>query len=68
MKIKVDVANCAGHARCANVAPSLFNLTDDGYLATALIDVPDVDQALARRSVRACPERILTLIDGDEAP
>ena len=65
MKIKAKTESCAGHARCAAVAPELFELNDEGYLETPEINVPAGLEALARRAVRACPERILS-IEEDE--
>lgn len=64
MKILVDIAACVGHARCQHVAPVLFVLDPDGYnTRAAVIDVPPGQEALARRALRACPERVLTLQD-----
>lgn len=63
MKVKADNRLCSGHARCAAVAPQIFLLDDDGYTAITEIDVPPELEALARRGVRACPERALTILD-----
>lgn len=63
MKIRIDKAGCVGHARCAAVAPEIFPLDDDGYIAVEEIDVPEGQEALARRGARACPERILTVVE-----
>lgn len=59
MKIRIDQQNCAGHARCAAVAPEVYRLDDDGYIALAEIDVPDELLEKARRGARACPERVI---------
>jgi ferredoxin len=61
MKIRIDKASCVGNARCAAVAPHLFPLDDDGYIAVSEIDVPPGDEPLARRGARACPERIIVV-------
>jgi ferredoxin len=61
MKIRVNKAACVGHARCAAVAPELFVLTDDGYIAQDEIEVPPGMEDKARRGARACPERIITI-------
>jgi ferredoxin len=63
MKIVIDQSRCAGHARCAAIDPDLFVLDDDGYIATTGFDVPEGKEALARRGARACPERIITVVD-----
>jgi len=65
MKVIVNRSACVGHARCQHVAPDLFTLDEDGYIARASFDVPAGQEALARRGVRACPERALSV--GDEA-
>ncbi len=63
MKIIVDGARCEGNARCWAQDPVLFVLNEEGYLETGTIEVPDDAEAQlrARRAVRACPERALTL-------
>lgn len=61
MKLLVNKAACAGHARCAAVSEELFPLDDDGYIAVGEIDVPAGKEELARRGASACPERIITV-------
>jgi ferredoxin len=63
MKIKIDKASCVGNARCAAVSPELFPLDEDGYIAVSEIDVPPGMEALARRGARACPERIIVVVE-----
>jgi ferredoxin len=64
VKIRIDKGSCVGNARCAAVAPELFPLNDDGYIATELIDVPPGMEEDARRGAAACPERII-LVEED---
>lgn len=59
-KIKIDRSRCAGHARCAALAPTLFSLDQEGYVAVDGFDVPSGEEALAKRAARACPERAIT--------
>lgn len=66
MKIRIQKSGCVGNARCAAVAPDLFPLDDDGYIAVEEIDVPPGKEALARRGARACPERIIIVVEEDE--
>lgn len=63
MKIIVDGARCQGNARCWAQDQNLFDLDDEGYLPSQTITVPDDPdrQIKARRAVKACPERALTL-------
>jgi len=66
MKVIIDQPRCSGHARCAAIDPDLFQLDDDGYIATTGFDVPPGKEALARRGARACPERIITIVEDTE--
>ena len=61
MRIKVDLALCSGHARCAAVAADVFRLNDDGYCISDGDIVPPKLEQLARRGARACPERAIAL-------
>jgi ferredoxin len=63
MKIRIDKPRCVGHARCAAIAPDVYELDDDGYIAAAQIEVPPEQEAIARRGARACPERIITIVE-----
>jgi ferredoxin len=63
MKIAVNRVLCCGHARCNATAPTLFHLTDDGYIDTDGFDVKPGDEALARKGARACPERAIRVVD-----
>lgn len=66
MKIVAIAGRCTGHARCAAVAPGIFDLDDDGYTAITEKEVAPGEEALARRGVNSCPERALVLLDDDE--
>jgi ferredoxin len=61
MKIRVDLAKCTGHSRCAMVAPELFVLDDDGFNAADGTEVPESERRVAERGQRSCPERAITL-------
>ncbi len=63
MKIVIERAACVGNARCAAVADKLYPLDDDGYISSDGFIVAAGDEALARNGARACPERIITMID-----
>ncbi len=66
MKIRIDKASCVGNARCWAVSETLFTLDDDGYISVEEIDVPPGMEDLARRGARACPERVITIVEDDE--
>jgi ferredoxin len=61
LKVIANMTACAGHARCAAVAPEVFELNDDGYIAFESKVVPEGLEDKARRGVRACPERVLRI-------
>jgi ferredoxin len=63
MKIKINKSACVGHARCAAVAREIYELDAVGYIAVEKIDVPPGLEGAARRGARACPERIITIIE-----
>jgi ferredoxin len=66
MKIVANKQRCAGHARCAAVSDQLFELDGDGYIRFEEKHVPPGLEELARRGVRACPERALKLQEAEE--
>jgi ferredoxin len=68
MKIIADKTRCAGHARCAAVADQLFELDSNGYIAFQEKFVPAGAEELAKRGVRACPERALKIATNDGSP
>ena len=61
MKIRIEKGNCVGNARCWAVAPDLFPLDENGYIAVEEIEVPPGKEELARRGAAACPERIILI-------
>jgi ferredoxin len=65
MKIRVEKAQCVGNARCQAVAAQLYALDDDGYIATEGFDVAKGEERAARNGARACPERIIFVIEDD---
>jgi ferredoxin len=63
MRICIDRTKCTGNARCWAIAPDLFPLDEDGYIAVVQVDVPNGMQAIARRAARACPERVIEVVE-----
>lgn len=64
MRVKIDSEHCTGHGRCAKYAPNVFILDDDGYNADRgnEIDVPAGEEENAKRGMKSCPERAITLV------
>lgn len=65
MKIRIERAQCVGNARCAAVSERLFPLDEDGYIDSDGFDVAEGDEKLARNGAKACPERIIFVIEDD---
>jgi ferredoxin len=65
MKIRIERAQCVGNARCQAVADRLYPLDDEGYIAIEGFDVADGDEKLAKNGAKACPERIIFVIEDD---
>ncbi len=65
MKIRINKAHCVGNARCEAISEILFPLDEDGYIAIEEAEVPAGMEELARRGARACPERVIEIIEDD---
>jgi ferredoxin len=63
LRVRIEKAQCVGNARCHAVADHLYPLDDDGYIAIEGFEVAPGDELMARRGARACPERIITIIE-----
>ena len=62
MKVRIDKARCVGNARCWAVAPDIYPLDDEGYIAVEVVTVPAGHEETARRGARACPERVIEIL------
>lgn len=63
MQLKIDRKLCQGHGRCNSVAPGLFPLDYDGYIAVETVDVLRGAENEARRGANSCPERAISVAD-----
>ncbi len=64
MKVRIDRERCVGNARCWTIAPELYPLDDDGYVATDGFTVPLSQEDAARRGARGCPEKVIEILEG----
>ncbi|MFD0344527.1 ferredoxin [Streptomyces sp. NPDC127117] len=64
MKVRVDPELCMGHTMCQARAAEVFTLSEDGFNEMGEFDVPDGLAAAVRRGAVACPERAITILDG----
>jgi ferredoxin len=57
MKILLDSKRCEGHGVCAETAPELFRLDDDGDLVVLFDgdEVPAGQEDASASAVRVCP-------------
>ena len=60
MRVAVDEDLCRGHAACCALCPDVFDLTDDGYAAVLVDEVPPAREQDVRAAVARCPERAIT--------
>jgi len=65
MRITVDRSRCQGHARCASLAPELFDLDEEGYafVLPGREEVADGDEQ-ALLAVDNCPEEAIRVDPG----
>lgn len=62
MRIIVHRDKCQGHARCWAMAPDIFELDDEGYIAISDFDVVPENEERAWRGAKSCPERALEVL------
>jgi ferredoxin len=66
MRIQTDHSKCTGNGLCAGTAPTVFDVSEDGYVEV-LQEVPGAElAALVRRAALNCPTRAITLLDDDQ--
>lgn len=67
MRIRIERAACVGNARCAAVGGELYPLDDDGYIDSDGFEVAEDDELAARNGAKACPERIIYVLEDDDS-
>ena len=65
MRIRIERAACVGNARCAAMGDELYPLNEDGYIDSDGFAVAAGSEALARNGAKACPERIIFVLEDD---
>ncbi|MCE0763323.1 ferredoxin [Pseudonocardia kujensis] len=55
MKLTIDRDRCEGYGLCAEAAPHLMHLDDQGELVLDQVEVPDSSAVNAEEAVRVCP-------------
>jgi ferredoxin len=60
-QLRVDMIACTGHGLCAELLPEMVSLDEWGYPILEPGPIPAGLNALARRTVTACPALALKL-------
>jgi len=61
MKIELDRTKCTGIGMCESVAPSFFEIDDDGDLIVHRDDAEGSDLVDVEAAIQACPTAALRL-------
>jgi ferredoxin len=62
LNVSVDSDRCTGHARCAEICPTVFSSDDDGFAVLLVTEVPTVDEAAVFDAVAGCPESAIRVV------
>jgi ferredoxin len=63
MRVAIDKDKCQGHARCAILASTVFDVDDLGNGVVLVDEVPAADEAEVREAVFSCPEGAISLAE-----
>ncbi|OBG28478.1 ferredoxin [Mycobacterium alsense] len=63
MRVVVDHERCEGHGRCFAVAPSVYDVDDDGYSTVDSVTVAAGMEEAAREGAAACPRQAIAVIE-----
>ncbi|WP_114970811.1 ferredoxin [Rhodoferax ferrireducens] len=61
MHFELDTTRCDGFGFCADAAPTLIRLDDDGQVVLLKLELTEADRTQAESAVRACPVAALRL-------
>ena len=61
MLVVLDDDRCRGHGVCCALCPEVFELTDWGYAAVLVDEVPAELETVVRAAANSCPERAITV-------
>jgi ferredoxin len=66
LRVQIDQEKCQGHARCAALAPEIFDTDDIGHGVVRTPDVPPSLEAAAQLAAGNCPERAIVLTASED--
>jgi ferredoxin len=61
MQIHVDTERCTGHGVCESLAPTVFEVGDDGIVHLLTDELSGVDPVTLQDAVDECPTQALRL-------
>lgn len=61
MKATVDAGTCTGCTLCADIAPEVFEMGDDGLARAKAEEVPAAAEASAKEAADSCPVSAITV-------
>jgi ferredoxin len=59
--LEVDRAKCCGYGMCAEVAPDVFSLDENGIVVANMTEVPDDLLDSAEEAAYLCPAEVITI-------
>jgi ferredoxin len=63
MRIVVDFEACTSNAMCMGVAPTLFEVREDGFLYLLDETPAEGERALVELAVNACPNQAISIAE-----
>jgi ferredoxin len=63
MKVIVDEEECIGAAMCTGLAPTVFDLSEDGLVALLDENPPEKLRARVKQAVTSCPVSAIRIQD-----
>lgn len=61
MKVSVDFNRCVSSGTCADIAPQVFEVRDDGFLYVLQEEPPESLRAEVEEAEISCPTNAITL-------
>lgn len=62
MRIDVNLAACEGHGLCAQVAPNVYEVDDEGYVRMLVTGITSELEDAAAAGARVCPVAVLKVV------
>lgn len=61
MRVEIDLDLCQGHGQCAEAAPKVFEVRDDGFAYLLVDAIPADQEANVRDAADRCPTDAITI-------